>query len=283
MSTKTYSSTPAADRQERVSCLLCGSSAPVSFLSCEGFAFARCAACALVYQDPRPIFEDVRGRYGAEYFRYELENEKNFFGLMQLGIRDVGFEPLAEGLPRPRAFLDVGCATGMLVEAMAAKGWAAQGVDLCRESAEYGATHRGVRIFAGTLEEARFPDDFFSAVHFSHLIEHVPDPRRFLEEVRRILRPGGFALVTTPNVDGFQARLFRAGWRSVIADHLTLFSRRTLGRLLGETGFSTLKTVTWGGLAAGTAPGFIKKPADRLAKIWGFGDVVMFLAEKPIS
>jgi 2-polyprenyl-3-methyl-5-hydroxy-6-metoxy-1,4-benzoquinol methylase len=153
-------------------------------------------------------------------------------------------------------------------------------VDVCRESAEYGKAHRGVDIFPGTLEEARFGDNTFGAVHFSHLIEHVPDPRGFLGEVRRILAPGGWALITTPNIDGFQARLFGKGWRSAIADHLVLFSKKTLQNLVRDSGFDVQQCVTWGGLAVGTAPAIIKRPADSLAKRWGFGDVVMVLAAK---
>ena len=37
-----------------------------------------------------------------------------------------------------------------------------------------------------------------------------------------------------------------------------------------------MRTVTWGGLAKGTVPDFIKRPADRMAKRFGFGDVVLF-------
>ena len=95
-----------------------------------------------------------------------------------------------------------------------------------------------------------------------------------------MLVPGGFAVITTPNVDGFQARLFGKAWRSAIADHLVLFSKKTLKRLVLESGFEILQTVTWGGLAVGTAPTLIKRPVDRLAKKFGFGDVVMVLAAK---
>ncbi|MBE3063693.1 MAG: class I SAM-dependent methyltransferase, partial [Spirochaetes bacterium] len=227
---KTYSSAPAGERQETAACALCGSTGTLPFLSSAGCRFVRCRSCSLVYQDPRPVFEDLRRRYGAGYFSYELENEANFFELMKLGLRDIDFDALTEGFLRPRAFLDVGCATGMLLAWMREKGWTVRGVDLCRESAQYGTGNRGVPIFAGTLEEAGFPAGFFSVAHFSHLIEHVPDPRGFIAEVRRVLAPGGFAVVTTPNIDGFQARLFREAWRSAIPDHLTLFSRRTPGR-----------------------------------------------------
>ena len=285
---KTWSTTPRGEQTERVRCALCGGRDPAPFLACggtaerpgDGFAFVRCRACRLVYQDPRPAFEDLRRRYGPDYFSYELANEKNFFDLMRLGLADIAFDRVAECFAGSRTFLDIGCATGMLAEWMQGRGWEARGVDVCRESAEYGQRVRGVDIHVGTLEEARFPDAAFSAVHFSHLIEHVPDPRGFLLEVRRILRDDGRAVVTTPNIGGFQAWLFGPGWGSAIADHVVLFSKATLGRLLAETGFTVERLVTWGGLAAGTAPGWLKRPMDRMAKRWGFGDVMLFLVRK---
>jgi 2-polyprenyl-3-methyl-5-hydroxy-6-metoxy-1,4-benzoquinol methylase len=277
---KTYSSAPGAERQETIPCPACAGRQVSHFLACDGFSFVRCRACRLVYQNPRPVFEDLRRRYNDQYFSYEISNERNFFRLMEMGLRDIRFDTLTESLPAPRSFLDVGCATGMLIESMKSRGWDASGVDLCRESAEYGMSHRGIRIHIGTLEEAGFPDGSFTVVHFSHLIEHVPDPVAYLAEVRRVLKPGGYAIITTPNVDGFQARLFRAGWRSAIADHLVLFSKSTLGRMIRESGFEIRQNVTWGGLAVGTAPAPIKRPVDWLAKKLGFGDVVLFLAAK---
>ncbi len=277
---KTYSSRPGQERQDSVPCPACGSARSRLFLPCDGFQFVKCADCALVYQNPRPVFDDLRRRYGEDYFSYELTNEAAFFTLMRLGLRDIDFPALTAGLPSPRTFLDIGCATGMLIESMKGEGWDARGVDVCRESAEYGMKNRGVPIFVGTLDEARFPDGTFNVVHFSHLIEHVPDPRAFLREVKRIIAPGGFAVITTPNVDGFQARLFRQAWRSAIADHTLLFSKKTLRRMLTEEGFDVRQGVTWGGLAEGTAAPWIKRPMDRLAKKWGFGDVVLYLAAK---
>jgi 2-polyprenyl-3-methyl-5-hydroxy-6-metoxy-1,4-benzoquinol methylase len=281
---KTYSSVPGNERMEDVPCPVCGSARRRPFLACDGFSFVKCRDCSIVYQNPRPVFEDVRERYGADYFSYELQNERNFYGLMRLGLGDVRFSERTarfgqDGAP-PRTFLDIGCATGMLIESMRGEGWSVRGVDVCRESAEHGRKLRGVEIFAGTLEEARISDGTFGAIHFSHLIEHVPDPRAFLKEVHRILAPGGCAAITTPNVDGFQARLFGKNWRSAIADHLVLFSRRTLVRLIEEEGFEIERTVTWGGLAVGTAPKIVKFPIDRMAKRFGFGDVVMVLATK---
>jgi 2-polyprenyl-3-methyl-5-hydroxy-6-metoxy-1,4-benzoquinol methylase len=275
---KTFSVGPKDERFRDVPCAGCGSTERRLRLRCEGFRFWRCGRCGLVYQNPQPVFEDLRRRYGEGYFDYELENDRNFFNLMLLGMRDVGFDALPPGRFSSRTFLDVGCATGMLVEHMRDLGWKARGVEICQESARYGIERRGVDIALGTLEENRFEDGSFSVVHFSHVIEHVPDPVGMLREVRRILTADGMALITTPNINGLQARLFGSRWRSAIADHLTLFTRRTLRRMLEATGFRVLKVVTWGGLAVGTAPAWLKRPVDRLAKRWGFGDVMLFQA-----
>jgi len=46
-----------------------------------------------------------------------------------------------------------------------------------------------------------FPDDSFDAVICNHVLEHVPDDRRALRELRRVLRPGGWASLLVPDVD----------------------------------------------------------------------------------
>ncbi len=277
---KTYSTSPGHEKVRTISCNLCGGRRYRKYLTATDYSFVKCSSCGLVYQNPQPEFDDLKYRYGQGYFEYELRNEENFFRLMKLGLQDIRFFELTEGLERQGLFLDIGCATGMLLAFLRDRGWGVRGVELCRESAEYGINGRKLDIFIGTLEEAAFPSAHFPVIHFSHLIEHVPDPRDFLSEVNRILCPGGYAVIVTPNLSGLQARLFRERWRSAIADHLTLFSRRTLHRMLIQSGFEILKTVTWGGLAKGTVPVSVKGPVDYLAKKMGFGDVVLVLTRK---
>lgn len=276
---KTYSSVPVKEKLVSITCNLCGSDKTGKFLDCSDFYFVQCRNCGLVYQDPQPEFTDLQQRYRKNYFDYEISNEKNFFNLMQLGLVDIDFDRLTVDFEN-RNFLDIGCATGMLLEYMQSKGWQPKGVDICRESAEYGIRKRGLDIFIGPLQAAGYEENSFSVVHFSHLIEHVPDPAALLREVSRILRPGGIIIVTTPNAGGFQARLLGRHWRSAIADHLFLFTKRTLLQILKKTGFYCQQLVTWGGLARGLAPPVIKKPLDFLAKRWGFGDVMLALATK---
>jgi 2-polyprenyl-3-methyl-5-hydroxy-6-metoxy-1,4-benzoquinol methylase len=266
---------------ELIPCNLCGLSRTRFFLESDGFAYRRCTGCGLVYQTPRPVFADLKKRYGAGYFEYESANEDNFFNLMKLGLRDAGFDNFypggaGNGNGESRAFLDIGCATGRLLDHVKRKGWRAKGVEICRESAEYARSTYGLDIFIGTLQEADFPDGSFDVVHLSHVIEHVPDPKKLLAEISRIMKPDGHLLLTTPNVSGFQARVSGARWRSAIPDHIYLFSKRTMRNLLTALGFTIQNQVSWGGIPLGKGPGFIKRPADRLAKILNIGDVMLF-------
>ena len=97
-----------------------------------------------------------------------------------------------------------------------------------------------------------------------------------VKEIRRILKPDGHIIVTTPNVAGSHAVFAGDSWRSLIPDHIYLFSQRTLRKLLEHTGYGVVKQVSWGGIPAGRRAGWLKKPADRLAKLFNVGDVMLF-------
>ncbi|GHT92037.1 hypothetical protein FACS1894140_3490 [Spirochaetia bacterium] len=245
--------------------------------------------------NPQPLPKVIRSRYqeghGKDYLSYELANEASFLRLQELALADAGFDEIEAALKnrttpadeqvqavRPRV-LDIGCATGALLADLMKRGWTCAGVEIS-PSAEYARRERFLDVRGLPLEENHFPDSSFDLVLASHLIEHLNNPAAFVEEVYRILAPGGYFLVTTPNISGFQARLFKSRWRSAIFDHLYLFSVKTLSRLLAEKGFAIERVRTWGGLAAGTAPAAVKRIADKWAKKFGFGDVMLIRGKR---
>jgi 2-polyprenyl-3-methyl-5-hydroxy-6-metoxy-1,4-benzoquinol methylase len=239
--------------------------------------------------NPQPVKTGVIARYssafGNDYLSYELENEAAFLKLQQLALEDSGFYKLEKTHffrapnEEPPSVLDVGCATGALIASLRGRGWRVTGVEIS-PCAGYAQKERNLDVRNLPLEENCFPNGSFDAVLASHLIEHLNDPCSFLTETRRILKERGRVFITTPNISGFQARLYGSRWRSAIFDHLCLFSVRTLTKLLKNTGFKVEKISTWGGLAAGLAPARIKKAADFLAKRMGLGDVMIVRAVK---
>ena len=282
MSQKTFSKIPDS-RETRIiiDCPCCGGARFKPHWVADQGVWHRCLSCSLILQNPQPLTENILERYDSEYFQYESENEDGFLNLMLLGLEDAGFSKWESLESEEKTFLDIGCATGRLGSYLNGVGWQARGVEVCREAAAYGNSHYNIDIFPGTLDEACFPDEHFRFVHSSHVIEHINRPDLFLKEIYRILKPGGIYYCVTPNSAGFQALLFAHKWRSVIADHLCLFSKKTLRLSAEAQGFKVRGIRTWGGLGVGYAPAFLKRIADRAVKPLGWGDVMMMVLQKP--
>ncbi len=279
---KTYSSIPSNERTVDISCSVCGSSVRRLYWDCGGYTFSRCSGCGLLYQFPQPEQNDLSFRYDEKYFDYEISNEESFFNLMLKTLSDLDFDRrTAEMKGDSPEILDVGCATGLLLKHMEGLGWKGRGVEICTPSALYGIKERGLDIFNGPLHDAGYSENQFSVIHSSHLIEHLTDPAGYIEETYRILKPGGLLITTTPNTASLQCRVFGRNWRSAIADHMFLFSLKTLSSLISSKGYEIAAFKTWGGIAAGLAPGIVKRPLDFMAKKLNFGDVCAVLARKP--
>jgi SAM-dependent methyltransferase len=147
---------------------------------------------------------------------------------------------------RAGRLLDVGFGGGFTLLAAVKHGWDAEGVEVSA-SAIKNAESLGLRVHHGDLASAAYPDDEFDVVILAEVLEHVTDPRPLLDDVYRVLRPGGLLWGTTPHGSGLSARLLGLHW-SVLRppEHLQLFSLRGMRHLLTTAGFSLDALVTEG-------------------------------------
>ena len=115
--------------------------------------------------------------------------------------------------------LDVGCGTGHQMRLLAEKGYEVSGVDGSEEMLRYAERNNpGARLRRGDVEALPFEDGSFDAVICIEVLRYLSDPSRSLEEIARVLKPGGTAIVTA-------APLFNANgyaWINRIATHIPL-------------------------------------------------------------
>ncbi|HZS08586.1 MAG TPA: class I SAM-dependent methyltransferase [Blastocatellia bacterium] len=135
--------------------------------------------------------------------------------------------------------LEIGCSTGELLAAVPAS-FRVTGVE-ADEAASSVARSRDLDCLSGTLFDAEFRDQEFDVVVMYHVIEHLPSPRQTLRELNRILRPGGWLVVETPNIANPWVSVLGARWRQFIPDHLYFFSPETIRKLCGDSGFEIRK------------------------------------------
>jgi SAM-dependent methyltransferase len=169
---------------------------------------------------------------------------------------------ILRGFAGPAVIVDVGCGDGSALAVAASRNPAHRfaGIDWSG-----GALRRaqalGLTVLRGSVDP-RLPlaDGAADVVIMSELIEHLVDPDGAVAEVRRVLRPGGSLLLSTPNLAAWYNRgLLAVGIQPifsevslhgvfgrpgrVVAGHLRLFTRRALTEFLTASGFRCV-TVT---------------------------------------
>lgn len=113
-----------------------------------------------------------------------------------------------------REVVDVGCGTGIFLEALTRHGIAAQGVERNQMSARY-AQAMGHTVFTGdALDWLEAHPACCDGIYCSHFIEHLPvdDAERLIRVIAGALRPGGRALLVFPDPESIRAQLL-GFWR----------------------------------------------------------------------
>ncbi|MGH6631518.1 MAG: class I SAM-dependent methyltransferase, partial [Burkholderiales bacterium] len=135
--------------------------------------------------------------------------------------------------------LEIGSSTGEMLDA-ASRSFNAVGVEPDEANWRIAQT-RGLDCRNSTLIDARFPGAYFDVAASYHVIEHVPSPRAELRELHRIVKPGGWLAMETPNIANIWYRLLGARWRQFIPDHIYFFTPLTFRRLCEESGFEVVE------------------------------------------
>jgi SAM-dependent methyltransferase len=157
---------------------------------------------------------------------------------------------LLETVRRGDRALDLGCGSGEFTALLAEAGAEVIGVDVADAAlARARARHPGIDVRRIPIDgPLPFEDNSFDLVWASEVIEHIADTARWLSEVRRVLVPRGRLLLTTPAHGRLRIALGGVErFSAPLGDHLHLYTRSSLGRLLEEFGFGEVSVHSAGG------------------------------------
>ncbi len=231
---------PRAEKATRA-CVACGSTNSQKLGIKNELDIVSCRDCQTIYTPYSPWYSSSYFYLG--YYLKPEEVDTPAFVKKRLEEITAGFAPYRQ----TNKLLDIGCGAGSLLEAARKHGWHAHGLDVSSHAAKH-VRQLGFEVFEGELHEAAFPVGQFDVVTAAELLEHIFEPRALLQEVARILRPGGLFWTTTPHGRGLSARVLGLKWRCIWPpEHLQLFSIRGLKALLGEAGFRDVHVDTTGG------------------------------------
>ncbi len=203
---------------------------PFSFYQCKGCGFIFVAPTpnlSRVYKDTtRPEFGEGEEVWNTHYLKSVNKHSERKGRLLEIGFGNASFLQLAHS-----------------------DGWEVYGNEMNKDLTAYARDElRLPNIGLGSIEEIGYADEFFDVVAGFNFIEHVPNPRKTLHEIRRILRPGGLIALMCPNISAIYHLLIY----EILADneplkitwvppfHLSYFNKTNLRMLLEDVGFAVV-------------------------------------------
>jgi SAM-dependent methyltransferase len=217
---------------ESVSCGTCGANYP----AVDGIPDLRARDGTSTYADEdleaaRMLSADCRGASLDKVMDKLCDRPENDDATRALRVRQILESPERlrsqfEGWLRPclapeNLFLDVGCGSGGLLAEAATLGFSAAGIDasmaMLVAAKHMIESHGGVaRLACAYAEALPIADGSLGAVTMYDSIEHVSNVRETIDEARRVLKPGGYMAISTPNRFSLAAEphvfLWGVGW-----------------------------------------------------------------------
>ena len=166
----------------------------------------RCAACGL-YRSAFPV-EINRAQED------RLDEARRERALKPLRVANFArlLDAVAPHLPAGASLLDVGCAHGWFLEAAAARGFRATGLEPDHDVAAR-AKADGAPVLEGFFPDALPAGATFDAISFNDVFEHLPDAHAMAEAARARLNPGGVLILNLPMAEGAVFQLSRLAAR----------------------------------------------------------------------
>jgi SAM-dependent methyltransferase len=244
-------------REEVIHCAVCGVTlTPGSDrvivtdpygVSDEWFYLIRCRQCSTWVQTPRPVETEMDQFYAQEMWP-ELTPAHSVADRAAVYLRDLHLywsevRWLMKWLAHASTFCDYSTGDGQVIRQVRRLRR-----DVAVYATEYSPTFRA--WLASTVPDVEVKPSLtdldpalqFDVISAFGVLEHVPEPRRLLDELRERLVPGGKLLLMVPNPDSLQRWLSGSRWWGWYAPrHMFLMNRRALEGLLVRSGFEVVE------------------------------------------
>lgn len=209
-------------------CPLCGKDNDVAFLQKQELELVQCKNCSMIFANPIPVEISSGSFYNETHAPFYLSPDK-----LESDYASVRFERelrLFRQFCKSGNVLDVGCSTGAFLFQLQNHfpgNYEVLGTDVSQPALEY-AKSRGVKIVSGSFLDFDFGQRHFDAITFWAVMEHLINPKQFLEKAASLLHSGGHCFVLVPNMKSLAVRILGKKYRYILPEHLNYFTPSAL-------------------------------------------------------
>ncbi|MFH1508127.1 MAG: class I SAM-dependent methyltransferase [Candidatus Omnitrophota bacterium] len=238
--------------QTRKECNICQNNEFKLAYRFNNFNVIRCLKCDTLCRDIIFDKEESKNLYAKDYF---CDLQEDYF-FKNIALRQKAFQRKVSIInslyPQKGRLLDLGCATGLFVKEAVGSGWDAEGVEFSEFAARHAKEIEGLNVRQGDLMDMHYPAEHFDVVTMWDMVDHSEFPKDIVNEVYRILKPGGIVAMDTFMEDGIIFLLANYLYKMTFGlvkypsakghplHHSHYFSTKTFKNLLGSSGFEII-------------------------------------------
>ena len=203
-----------------------------------------CLKCGSEFADPQPSDDVLASIYHENYFLgSDSEEGRANAASLKRATAGIYLDRIQSSLSsHGKRALEIGCGSGEFLLEAAARGFDVTGIEYSESAVRNANARLGQEaVLRGSIETVGLPDNSFDLAAFFDVIEHVREPRVFLEHVHRCLKPGGIAALVTPSLDSWSRQLLGHSWMEYKTEHLVYFRKKSLTALLQDSGFTDVR------------------------------------------
>ncbi len=209
--------------------------------------YIECRNCELVFLSPIPTDVELNQYYSKYQSSTKIDSKKGYGSKFPLLRKWYHY---FSGDVDPRNFvhvsngarvLDYGCGDAEYLRDFHFRGIQIYGVELDSNIVEKccsnGLNVRKIENF----EKIPYDDSEFDIIYLMQVFEHLRNPQKFMQELSRVLKPGGILYLAVPNINSIWRKIFRKNWVSgwFTPFHLFHYNHKTLASIGQQFGFTT--------------------------------------------
>lgn len=201
-----------------------------------------CSNCGIVTHDKKISKETIPLLYPSNYLAHKQSNTRlGFYEFLKNIITNGVIKKIARRLPPQGRFLEIGCGNCELIRRLSGKLLHANFIGVDIKAVPINPIER-FNFIQGHFEEVSIPINSIDVIYSSNLIEHVADPREFIEKCFQVLKPGGIIIGITPNHLSWDRFIFKKFWAGYhYPRHTYIFNHNNISELLRQTRFMNIK------------------------------------------
>lgn len=216
------------------------------FLTGKAFEIWECQTCKIRFTTPQPEEKELPKYYQSnEYFSHQTE-KKNPVSFLYAQLRQKNIRKkynLINQYVKRGKILDIGCGTGELLNFFKKQQWDTKGIEPSEKARTFGRKNYHLQIETETKLD-QWPEKEFDIISMWHVLEHVPDINKRIDQTKRLLKDNGKIIIALPNPNSWDSKHYHKYWAALdVPRHLYHFTKESLSNLLKNKELKIIKIV----------------------------------------